>query len=161
MYELTGNYNQVMAMLEDESTDIQVIKDTLESIECAIEVKAQNTVLLLKNLEVYSKGMGEEIKRLQAKQLSISNKATSIGNYLFSQLESTKLTEIKTTIATIKKQNNPPAVSILDENKIPRKYKIKVPATYTISKTAIAADLKANIKVRGAVLSNSFRWVIK
>lgn len=161
LYELTENYAKVWEMLNSGDTDLQVIKDTLESIECAIEVKAENSVSLIKNLEVYSNGLDVEIKRLQAKKQANDNNVESIKTYLFSQLDLIDKSEIKTPIATIKQQSNPPAVFILDEKKIPSKYKIKVPASFTISKKDIADDLKNNVKVRGAELKQSKRWVIK
>jgi archaellum component FlaC len=161
IYELVGNYNQVWDMINSGEVDLQTIQDTLESIEAAIEVKCENSVYLIKNLEAYTVGLETEIKRLQAKYEAVNNKTNSIKEYLFKQLESANKCEVKAGLFNIKQQMNPPAVSILDENKIPRKYKIKVPASYKISKTAIAADLKVNIKVRGATLQNSTRWVIK
>jgi hypothetical protein len=161
MYDLVGNYNQVWQMLNNEETDLQVINDTLQAIECAIEVKAQNTVLLLKNLEVYSNGIDAEIKRLQAKKTAVDNKYESIKSCLLGQIELTGLAEIKTTIATIKKQNNLPAVLIENESLIPARFQTVVPQTYKISKTEIAKELKAGVNVPGAKLTQSQRWVIK
>lgn len=161
LYELTANYAKVWDMLNSGDADLQTIKDTLESIEASIEIKAENSVSLIKNLEVYSNGLDTEIKRLQAKKQANDNNVESIKTYLFGQLDLINKSEIKTPVATIKQQNNPPAVIILDEKKIPSRYKIKVPATFTISKKAIADDLKANVKVRGAELKQSKRWVIK
>lgn len=161
LYQLTDNYNKVWQMLDNEETDLQVIKDTLESIDGAIEIKAQNTVSLLKNLEVYSDGLSKEIKRLEQMQDAVNHKYDSIRNYLFSQLESTGLTEIKTSIATIKQQNNPPSVEIFDSSLIPAKYQTVIPATFTISKKNIASDLKAGINIPGVSLKHSKRWVVK
>jgi formyltetrahydrofolate synthetase len=161
MYDLVGNYNQVWQMLNNEDTDLQVINDTLQSIECAIEVKAQNTVLLLKNLEVYSNGIDTEIKRLQTKKTAADNKYEYIKSYLLGQIELTGLAEIKTTIATIKKQKNPQSVEIFDESLIPAKFQTVVPQTYKISKAEISKELKAGIEVPGAKLIQSQRWIIK
>lgn len=161
LYQLTDNYNKVWRMIDNEETDLQIMKDTLESIEGAIEVKAQNTISLLKNLEVYSDGLEKEIKRLERMQDALNNKYDAIRNYLFSQLESAGLTEIKTSIATIKQQNNPPSVVIEKEESIPAKYITVIPQSYKIIKTEIAKDLKAGINVAGASLQHSKRWVVK
>lgn len=161
MYELTGNYNKVMAMLEDESTDKEALLGTLESIECAIEVKAENSVHLIKNLEAYSEGLRSEMERLNAKYDAVNNKTTAIKEYLFKQLENANMTEVRTNIATIKQQKNPASVVIEDESKIPAAYQTVVPESYKIRKAEIAKVLKAGFEVPGATLQQSSRWVIK
>ena len=160
LYKLAENYNCVMQMIEDDETDATTLTDTLESIEASIEVKASNIVYLVKNLDAYSVGIETEIKRLQAKQKAVQAKQDSIKEFLFTQLESMGMTEIKTNIATIKKVNNPPSVSIADESVIPAKYLTIVPESYKISKTEIAKDLKAGVEVPGATLQTSRRWKI-
>jgi len=161
MYELVGNYNQVWDMINSGEVDLQTIQDTLESIEAAIEVKAENSVYLVKNLEAYSVGIETEIKRLQAKFDAINNNVSSIKESLFKQLEIANMTEVKTAIATIKQQKNPTSVVIEDESKIPAAYQTVVPESYKIRKADIAKVLKAGFEVPGATLQQSTRWVIK
>lgn len=161
MYELVGNYNAVWEMLNNDDTDLQTIEDTLQSIEAGIEIKAENTVSLLKNLEVYSNGLEKEIDRLEKMQDAINHKYDMIRSCLFSQLELTGLTEIKTSVTTIKKQNNPPSVVIEEESLIPARFQTVVPQTYKISKVEIAKELKAGVEVPGAKLLKTTRWVVK
>lgn len=161
LYELTDNYKKVMDMLEDDEINVDVIKGTLESIECAIEVKAHNTVALVKSLEMYSKGIEAEINRLEAKKKAVDNKQESLKSYLFGQLETAKLTEVKTQLFSIKQQNGNPLVEIENEKLIPAKYKTAVPASFTIRKKEIAADLKAGKKVLGAKLVKTTSWRIR
>ena len=160
LYKLAENYNCVMQMIEDDEMDVTTLTDTLESIEASIEVKASNVVYLVKNLDAYSVGIETEIKRLQAKQKAVQAKRDSIKEFLFTQLESMGMTEIKTNIATIKQVNNPPSVLLSDESVIPAKYQTIIPASYKISKTEIAKDLKAGLEVPGATLQTSRRWKI-
>ena len=160
LYKLAENYNCVMQMIEDDEMDVTTLTDTLESIEASIEVKASNVVYLVKNLDAYSVGIETEIKRLQAKQKAVQAKQDSVKEFLFSQLESMGMTEFKTSIATIKKVNNPPSVLVADESAIPAKYLTIVPESYKISKTEIAKDLKAGLEVPGATLQTSRRWKI-
>lgn len=161
LYELTNNYQKVMDMLEDDEVNVESIKDTLESIECAIEVKTHNTVALVKTLDMYSKGIDEEINRLQAKKKAMDNKRESLKSYLFGQLELAKLTEVKTKLFSIKQQNSKPSVIIENEKLIPSKYQTVIPKSFTIRKDDIAADLKAGIKVRGAKLQENKSWRIR
>ena len=48
LYELTEQYAAVRDMLFDEDVDEQVINDTLESIEGAIEMKADNYAKIIR-----------------------------------------------------------------------------------------------------------------
>jgi hypothetical protein len=160
LYNLTGNFLEVQKMLEDD-TDNEALIGTLESIECAIEEKAQNTVYMLKNIQAYGVGIDAEIKRLDALSRSIDAKEQSLKEFLFGQLELAGIKEIKTNICTIKQQNNPPSVVIIDAGKIPAKYQTCVPESYVPRKNDIAKDLKAGIIVPGAELNHSVRWQIK
>ncbi len=160
LYNLTGNFLTISKMIE-EDCDNEALIGTLESLTDAIEVKSQNIVYLTKNMEGYSNGLGDEIKRLQAKQKAIDNKVESLKQFMFGQLELAGLKEVKTTVATIKQQKNPASVMINDASKIPAKYQTVVPESYVPRKVDIAKDLKAGIDVPGCELKNSTRWVIK
>jgi hypothetical protein len=161
LYKLTGQYAELIKMIDDGDCTQEELIGVLSVIECNIEDKTQNMVYLLKNLDTYSLGVETELKRLSIMLGSIETKRESIKNYLFSQLESAGINEIKTNIATIKQQKNPASVVIEDESKIPAAYQTIIPESYKISKTEIAKVLKAGINVPGAKLQQSFRWVIK
>jgi hypothetical protein len=160
LYNLTGNFIEVQKMLENE-TDNEALIGTLESIECAIEEKAQNYIYIDRNMQGYSNALDIEIKRLQAKKQAVDNQRESFISSLFKSLEVAGLTEIKTDICTIKQQKNPPSVEIIDKGKIPAKYQTVVPESYVPRKADIAKDLKAGIPVAGCELRQSNRWVIK
>lgn len=49
LYELTENYQHVLDLAEQ--LDAEVLKDTLDSIDEAIEVKVENTAKVIKELE--------------------------------------------------------------------------------------------------------------
>jgi hypothetical protein len=160
LYELTDNYNQVWDMLNSDDTNLQMVEDTLQSIEANIELKAENSVYLVKNLEAYSDGIENEIIRLKGKLEAVDKKIDSIKNYMFGQLEIAGLSEVKTSIATIKQQINPPAVCVENEKLVPIKYLTMVPASFIVRKSDIARDLKAGVEVAGCKLTQTQRWKI-
>ena len=51
LYELTGQFLEVNEMAENGEIDEETMQDTLESIECEIEVKAENYAKVIRNLE--------------------------------------------------------------------------------------------------------------
>ena len=51
LYELTDEYKQLLDMLEDDTVDPEILKDTLEAVGGEIEVKADGCAKLIKELE--------------------------------------------------------------------------------------------------------------
>jgi len=161
MFELTGNFLTVHKMIENDEIDSQSLIDTLESIECAIEVKVENTVYVIENAKANKEGLVMMIKALQAKLGNIENNIERLQSSLFSNLELMGVSSYKAGVFTVKQQKNPVSVEIIDKGKIPAKYQTVVPESYVPRKADIAKDLKLGIEVPGCELKNSTRWVIK
>lgn len=133
LYELTGQFNQVAEMLSEDEFNPAVI-DTLEAIDMAIEDKADNYARLIKNQESDSKGIAEEIKRLQARKQSIDNSVKNMKLSLQNAMNEIGKTKFKTNLFSFNIQKNPISVNIVDENLIPDEFKkIKI----EFDKTAI------------------------
>lgn len=134
LYELTGQFNHVAEMLTDEQIEQEVIIHTLESIDAAIEDKADNYAKLIKNQESDSKGIAEEIKRLQARKQAIDNNVKNMKLSLQNAMNEIGKTKFKTELFSFNIQNNPVRVGIVDEDLIPDEFK-KIKIEY--DKTAI------------------------
>ena len=74
LYELTGEFLQLMDMLEDEECDEQCIMDTLESVEYEIEDKADGYAKIIKSLESNVDGLSKEADRLIARKKTYENR---------------------------------------------------------------------------------------
>ena len=134
LYELTGQFNHVAEMLTDEHIEQEVIIHTLESIDAAIEEKADNYAKLIKNQESDSKGIAEEIKRLQARKQAKDNNVKNMKLSLQNAMNEIGKTKFKTELFSFNIQNNPVKVDIVDEDLIPDEFK-KIKIEY--DKTAI------------------------
>lgn len=134
LYELAGQFNHVAEMLVDEEIDQEVIIHTLESIDAAIEEKADNYAKLIKNQESDSKGIAEEIKRLQARKQAKDNNIKNMKLSLQNAMNEIGKTKFKTELFSFNIQNNPIKVDIVDEDLIPDEFK-KIKIEY--DKTAI------------------------
>lgn len=134
LYELTGQFNHVAEMLTDEQIEQEVIIHTLESIDAAIEEKADNYAKLIKNQESDSKGIAEEIKRLQARKQAIDNNVKNMKLSLQNAMNEIGKTKFKTELFSFNIQKNPVKVDIVDEDLIPDEFK-KIKIEY--DKTAI------------------------
>ena len=74
LYELTGNYSTVLSMIEDSDVPSEAMIDTLESINDAIEVKAEGIGKMLRMLDADIEALKAEEKRLADRRKTIENK---------------------------------------------------------------------------------------
>ena len=149
LYELTQNYLQVLEMAENGADGFE---DTLDSLNDAIEVKAENTATVIKQLEANADMLANEIKRLSERRTTLENNAKRLKIYLQDQLEYCGKEKIKGPRFTVAIQNNPPSVRVTDESKLIG-YLVEQPKK--LDKKAIMTDLKAGREVSGAELQHS------
>lgn len=152
LYELTGEYAQLLELLNDADADKEVLQNVLENVKGQIEEKAENIAKIIRCMESDIEAIKQEENRLQAKRQSLENKKTSIKNYLQQQLENAGMQKVKTPIFSIGIQNNPPSVNIIDENLIPDNFKI---IKAEIDKKAIMQAIKEGKTVEGAELKQT------
>nr|WP_026676745.1 siphovirus Gp157 family protein [Fictibacillus gelatini] len=137
LYELAHNYMQIQNMIEEGETES--LRDTLESIEDAIEDKAENIAKMVQSFNVECEAIKAEEKRLADRRKALETKVNGLKQYLQEQLELAGLNKIKRPTITISIQKNPPSVSIPDESKVPSQYLIMQPK---INKKLILEHLK-------------------
>lgn len=149
LYELSQNYLAVQEMdLEPET-----LKDTLDSIEEAIEVKAENIAKWIRNLEADKKAFEEEEKRFKEKKQAADNRIKSLKQYLEDNMRLTGKTKFKAGFFSFAIQNNPPSVEVFDETLIPKQFLIEQPVK--IDRAGIKELLKAGEEVPGAELKQT------
>lgn len=106
MYDLTADYMAVLDMATNPDIDPQAIADTLESITAEIEVKAENTAIILKELEAEAAKIKAEEQRLKDRRTSIENNAKTIKQRLFDAMKLTGKEKFKTTLFSFSIANN-------------------------------------------------------
>lgn len=141
MYELTADYMAVLQLATDPDFDPDVIADTLEAIDGEIEIKAENTAKVLKELEAEAAKLKVETERLEARKKSIENNVKAIKGRLYDAMKATGKEKFKTTLFSFNIQKNPVKLVIDDETKIPKKYFVPQPAKLDAAK--LKEDLKA------------------
>ena len=145
LYELTSSYQQVLEIAEQ--LDEETLKDTLDSINDAIETKVENTAFVIKSLEGNIRLIDEEIKRLQAMKVTQQNNGKSLKLYIQEAMEQVGLDKVQGELIKVAIQNNPPSVR-LDEDFSNDEYLVEVAPK--IDKKAILADLKQGKAIQGA-----------
>jgi len=149
LYELTGDYLQLMEMMSDPDMDPQTIADTMEGIDGEIEVKAENYAKIMKSLESDAKGIKAEEERLKKRRQTIENNIDDMKKRLQAAMEATEKFKFKTDLFSFGIQKNPPKL-VMDEQyieNIPEEYiKYEEP---TVNEQKIKEDLKAGLDLGG------------
>lgn len=159
MYELTADYLAVLAMATDGETPPDAVADTLEAIGGEIELKAENSAVIMQEINAEAAKLDAEIKRLTARKKSLETNADAIKQRVFDTMKSTKKEKFKTTLFSFSIKKNPPKLVIDDETKIPKKYLIPQPAK--IDNAAIKAELTAGKKCKYAHIEQGESLTIK
>ena len=149
LYELSLSFQEVQNM----DLDPGVMKDTLDSIEDAIENKAENIAKLIRNLESDVLAYKEEEERLKTKRQSTENKVKWLKTYLEDNMKLTGKTKFKSGMFNFSIQKNPASVNITDEKIIPEEFLIQQPPK--VDKTSLKEILKRGIEVPGAELKQT------
>lgn len=149
LYELSLSFQEVQNM----DLDPEVMKDTLDSINDAIESKAENIAKLIRNLESDVSAYKEEEDRLKTKRQATENKVKWLKTYLEDNMKLTGKTKFKSGMFNFSIQKNPASVNITDEKIIPGEFLIPQPPK--VDKTSLKEILKRGIEVPGAELKQT------
>ena len=152
LYDLGDAFNGVMDMVLDETMDLTVLEECLQSIEADITVTCENGIGLIRSLENLRDGTKTEAQRLTERQRVIDNRIRSIKVWYQRNLDAMGKSKVTTTLGTMAVQNNPPSLKVTDADQIPICYLTLVPARYEVDKDAVKNALKAGEAVPGAHL---------
>lgn len=153
LYELIPVYKSVMDEIEANPEEADKWLDTLDSINCAIEVKTDGYVKMMKMLQD-TEGMKKEAKRLADRAKAQENLANKLKERLQYAMELIGKDKIKTELFTVSLQANPVSVDDYEPELIPEKYKRKT-LVIDLDKNAIKQAIQAGENVPGACLKTS------
>lgn len=150
LFELTSNYQRVLEVAEQ--LDSETLKDTLDSINEAIDVKVENTAYVIKTLEANVSVIDVEIKRLQAMKSAQTNNVKNLKLYIQQAMEQTGLDKVEGKLIKVAIQNNPPSVLVEREDSL-KEYMIEQPMK--LDRRSLLEDLKQGVVVAGAELQQT------
>lgn len=161
LYELSAGFNNIMDLVEDETMDLDMLEQGLQTIECSLEEKCLNGIGLIKSLEHQRDGLKAEGKRLTDRAKVLDNRIQSIKDWYKVNLESMGKNKVNTDRGTMAIQKNPPALKIDDEQKIPAEYCDIIPEHYEVAKDRVKAALKSGKEVPGAHMEQAMSLRIR
>lgn len=147
LYELKDKYLKLLEMATEE--DAALFQDTLESLEGAIEDKAEKIVCVLKEMEGDINTLKAEEKRLKERRQALEKKKEHLRWYLQDELEVMNIPRLKTARFTISLRDNAPKVNVIDEDLIPFNF---IKTSYAVDKKAVKEALESGQEVEGATL---------
>ena len=127
LYQLTDDYLTLLEMAEDPDIDEQALKDTMEGIEGALEIKAEGYAKVIRTLEGDAAACDAESKRLRNKKQTIENNIKRMKAALQMAMEATGKRRFKTQLFSFNIQKNTAAV-VMDEayiENIPERFLVR------------------------------------
>ena len=149
IFNLSDDYMQILSMMEDPDLDKQMLKDTMEGIEGALEDKFDNYVFVAKEMQADIKALEETIKELQARKDSKESNLKKLKEIMTLVMITTGKVKFKTSLHSYWVQKNPESVVIDTEDvrAIPEDYlTFKEPEP---NKTAIKAAIHDRMDFQG------------
>lgn len=149
MYELTGQWLELMAMAEDEEIDPEILADTIEQVEGDLEAKAENYAKVLRMLDGEAKAIDEEAKRLTARAKTIKGNMDRLKRSLEGMMIATGKRKFKTKLFSFGIQKNPARLVLDDVEAIPEEYWVP---QVKLDNAAVKAAIEQGIEISGAHL---------
>ncbi|MCP8350888.1 hypothetical protein DN387_21885 [Pseudomonas sp. FBF18] len=151
LYPLTKQMMELAAMADTDDEGLkQAIQDTMDGIAGEFGDKADNIVMLRRNIDGEVLAIDAEIDRLTELKRVKKNAVTQIGDYLRRNMEAANLKSIKRPLFTITLAAAPEKVIVDNLEDIPVDL-VRVAVTQDPDKKAIAAKLKADREHNEAV----------
>ena len=159
LYELAAGFNALFDLVLDESMDLQLLEEGLQSIECALEEKCANGIALIKSLEAYAEAYSKEEKRFEAQRQILENRIKRIKEWYRQNLDAMGKTKVPTRYGVMSVQKNGGRQPLKIDNAalIPDAYLITVPEHKDVNREALYEALSGGEEVPGAHLETRGR----
>lgn len=106
LYEMSQEWENVFEMLLDPDVPEEAIFDTIEMIEADMDTKADGYAKIIKSMDGDTAQIDAEIKRLQNRKASISNRQKALKQRLYDTMKATGRTKFKTPLFSFAIQQN-------------------------------------------------------
>jgi len=156
--KLNSDYARVLSLMADESTDEQLIKDTMDSIKASMGVKLDSYATIIKELEAQQQKFQAQATAKQQLATTYKKRIYWLKNNMLTSLQLTGKRKIETENFRLSLRKNQAALDIVDESVIPVDY---YKEQYVRQDAKIKDDLKAGKEVPGAILKQGESVIIK
>lgn len=143
LYDLSSDFFQLIALLEDPEQDTEAIQQEMERVARDIKAKGYGIAAVIITLERLAEVQKAEADRLTAKSKRNQSHADRLRSYALSVMQATPgLARLETGSFTLSIRNNPPAVQVVDPAQVPKEFE-RTKITVDIDKRAVLDFFKA------------------
>lgn len=122
LYELQGMFLTLWDMAATEEIDEKALADTMESLELELEDKADGYAKVINDLNQKVASIKKEINRLHNRKQTLEKNIEKMTYALQNALKIAEKPKMQTALFSFSICKTPPAVRVLDEQKIPEKF---------------------------------------
>ena len=154
LYELAAGYKNIFDLVLDDSMDLELLEEALQSVECELEEKCANGIALIKSLEHYAAAYKQEKQRFEKQQSVLENRIRRIKEWYRQNLDEMGKNSVPTKYGVMRVQNNggKQPMKIDNADLLPKEYLTTVPAHQEVNNDALYEALKNGMSVPGAHL---------
>ena len=157
LFEMNSKYRELE---ENDELDATALKDTLDAIADAREVKLDNIASWIEKNKSQIDWVTKRVKDLQAKKTALTNLNKSLQEYMTSALDDAGLKELQTENYILKPRNYRASTVVEDLDTLPVDFK-NTKTEVIADKTKIYKALSAGEDVPGAHLKPNRGTTIK
>lgn len=136
LYNITNKFVDLMNKAEEGELTEEEYNQLGSELALELQNKSTSIVGYIQNENAFMDAIDVQIKRLQDMKKAKSNNIDRFKKYVKENMEKLGLSKVETEIGTLSIAKSPISVEIVDEGKIPNKFK-KIVQETKIDKTAI------------------------
>lgn len=142
LYELTGEYQDLLEQLEFAETDddVAAIMTTMEQVDDDLKAKAEAYAKIMQNLRAEVQALRDEEARLAKRRRRREGIINSLGERMRDALTTLGVRKLETGIGTWSLRKSPPSCKVLNPALVPEQYHVK--QEDTINRMAIIANYR-------------------
>ena len=163
LYDMTDAYQRVRVLAETEGEGVADWATSLADIAEAMETKVGNMGALVREWKAESEVYASEVRRLSARQQAIDARIKRLEWMMQTAMQEIGIDKVGNGTLTVRLQNSPPSVEVLDESIIPSTFKrakldmplselpegLEYMAEVSVNRRAVLDALKAGAEVQG------------
>lgn len=120
LYELTAEWERLLDFLE--ANPEADITDTLDAIDGDVKDKLRAIHHVLEDIDLDVMKLDAAIKRRQDRKRVLQNRQERLREYVLRCMDRLGIAKVEDAFGSLRVQNNPPSVDILDANRIPSNF---------------------------------------
>ena len=141
LYELTGEYADLMRQYEEAETDeeAEAVWAQIDGLACDIAVKADAYARVMKNKQADAEAYKAEAERLKKLADREKKQAERLQESIRSAMLQIGAREVQTSIGTWRTKLNPPKCDVVDITAVPERFRVAIEPPeipYTVDKAA-------------------------